>query len=146
MDAHAAIAGILARQEGIEAVRGHIEAITARFPHSYALHQHWVSSLREQDREGAEAELRRMVVFFFVVVWFCCVLVWFLGLAGRIDVVFAVIVVFWCVVLFCFFGFFVCFCFRLFFFFSVCFFVFFLLFLTFVYRSVLDVSCLPLRS
>jgi tetratricopeptide (TPR) repeat protein len=49
MDAHRAIAGILAGSEGTEAVHAHFEQVTNRFPHHFGLHQLWSEYIREPD-------------------------------------------------------------------------------------------------
>lgn len=61
MDAHRAVASLLAETAGIPAAVGHLAAASARFPHHYALYQVQVHWLQEESIDAAEPVLRRMV-------------------------------------------------------------------------------------
>jgi tetratricopeptide (TPR) repeat protein len=62
MDAHHAMARLLAQKEGPAAVRAHFEEASARFPHSYALHQLWAEWLRDDDDPAAAERVLRHLI------------------------------------------------------------------------------------
>lgn len=61
VDAHAAVASLLAETEGRAAARKHIEEICARFPQNFALHQLWHDWLREGSEAAREPLLRKLI-------------------------------------------------------------------------------------
>lgn len=62
MDAHRAVAGLVAASEGVEAVQAHFAPFGERFPHHFGLHQLWVESIREPEMvKEREAVLDRIL-------------------------------------------------------------------------------------
>lgn len=61
VDAHQAVARLLAETQSPAAAVAHVQAVCQTFPHHYALHQLWVSWVREEDPDVAERVLRQLV-------------------------------------------------------------------------------------
>ncbi len=61
LDAHRALARLLAEIEGPPAALSHLEHICERFPHHFGLHQLWIEWLRDEDLPGWERATRRLV-------------------------------------------------------------------------------------
>jgi len=61
IDAHRAVAQLLAETRGMVAARSHLEQAADRFPHHHPLHELWIEWLRDEPSEVREPVIRRVI-------------------------------------------------------------------------------------
>lgn len=61
VDAHSAVARLLAETEGNDAALTHLEETADRFPHHHPLHELWIEWLRDEPAEVREPVIRRVI-------------------------------------------------------------------------------------
>jgi len=85
VDAHAAVAELIAGAEGRARAVEHLERAVERFPHAYELHQVLIEWLRSQEEDRQEAALRRLLEANPIDAWARRELALALSRQGRAD-------------------------------------------------------------